>query len=126
MIQVIIHFRFLWSSVIRLTLWGQYVEQNYRNPRGEGCPVSEKPVRGNTPLQSTPRQGEGFPIENDAVDYVENDSNPQTGKPCMVGPQDYVRVRHKSYPKDHGGFKQAFCPTVGHFLRNGNAIQGKL
>ena len=69
---------------------GQYVEQNYRNPRGEGCPVSKKPVRDDTPLQSPPRQGEGFPIENDAVAYVENDSNPQTGKLCIVGPQDYV------------------------------------
>ena len=33
---------------------GQYVEQNFRNPRGGGCPVSDKPVRVDTPLQSTP------------------------------------------------------------------------
>ena len=65
---------------------GQYVEQNFRNPRGEGCSVSGKPVRVDTPLQTTPRQGEGFPVENNVVAYVENDSNPQTGKPCMVAP----------------------------------------
>ena len=105
---------------------GQYVEQNFRNPRGGGCPVSDMPVRVDTPLQSTPRQGEGFPIENNDVAYVENGSNPQTGKPCMVGPQDYVGVRHESYPKDYGGFRQAFCPTVGHFVRAGNTVQGRV
>ena len=105
---------------------GQYVEQNFGNPRGGGCPVSEKPVRVNTPLQSTPRQGEGFHIENDSVAYVENYFNRQTGKLCMVGPQDYVVFRHKSYPKDHGGLKQAFCPTLGHFVRPGNTVQGRV
>ena len=91
---------------------GQYVEQNFRNAREEGCPISGKPVGVDTPLQSTPRQGEEFPVENDAVAYVENDSNPQTGKPCMVGPQDYVMVRHKSYPKDHGGSNKHFVQLL--------------
>ena len=77
-------------------------------------------------MQSTPRQGEGFPIENNGLAYAENDSNPQTHKPCMVGPQGYVGVRHKSYSKDHGGLKQAFCPTVGHFVRPGNTVQGRV
>ena len=78
-----------------------------------------------TPL-CNPRQGEEFSVENDAVAYVENDSNPQTGKPYMVGPQDNVMVRHKSYPRDHGGFKQAFCPTLGHFVRPRNTVQGRV
>ena len=60
------------------------------------------------------------------VAYVKNVSNPQTGKPLMGGSQDYVGVRHKSYPMEHGGFKQAFCPTVGHFVRPGNTVQGKV
>ena len=50
----------------------------------------------------------------------------QTGKPCMVGPQDYVGVRHESYPKDCGGFRQVFCPTVGHFVRAGNTVRGRV